>query len=98
MADYLGTNERMHDYFVKDWTRPGLTHAECAGMWLKILSTIFCFPNDHPFQIKPQFQAYRTVRQYSTATKSRSSSSTMPVWVLDKNDATFVLVELRSST
>jgi len=98
MADYLGTNERMHDYFVKDWTRPGLTHAECAGMWLKILSTIFCFPNDHPFQIKPQFQPYQSLRQYSTATKSRSNSSTKPVWVLSDDEGTIVVVELRSST
>jgi len=97
MADYLGTTQRLHEYFAKDWTRPDLTHPECAGIWLKVLSTIFCFPNDHPFQIKPQFQPRQTQRQYFAATKFRSYSNVKPVWVLSDDEAIIAVVEVRSA-
>jgi len=96
MAEYMGTTQRLHDYFAKDWTRPDLPYTECAGIWLKILSTIFCFPNDHPFQIKPQFQPRLSQRQYFAATKPRSNSNAKPVWVLSDDEAVIAVVEVRS--
>lgn len=98
MADYLGTTERLHNYFAKDWTRPDLSYAEGAGIWLKVLSTIFCFPNDHPFQIKPQFQPHQSARQYFAHTKLRSNSTARPVWVLFDDEAIIAVVEVRSVT
>jgi hypothetical protein len=96
MADYLGTTQRLHDYFAKNWTRPNLPYAECAGIWLKVLSTIFCYPNDHPFQIKPEFRPHQSSRQYFAATTSHSSAK--PVWVLSDNEAVIAVVEVRPLT
>jgi len=98
MADYLGTTDRLQNYFAKEWTRLDLPYTECAGIWLKILSTIFCFPNDHPFQIKPQFQPHQSSHQYFAATKLRSNSNAKPVWVLFDDEAVIAVVEVRSVT
>jgi len=96
MADYLGSTQRLYDFFAKDWTRPDLTHAECAGIWLKILSTIFCYPNDHPFQIKPQFRPHQSRRPYSYSHFPMNNSGAQPVWVLFDEEDTIAVVEVRS--
>jgi hypothetical protein len=94
MAEYLGTTPRLYDYFAKDWTRPDLPYAECTGIWIKILSTTFCTPNDHPFQIKPEFRPHQTPRQNFAATKLHSNAR--PVWVLSDDEAVIAVVEVRS--
>ena len=100
MADYLGTTQRLHDYFAKDWTRPDLTHLECAGMWLKVLSTIFGFPNDHPFQIKPQMEPSRPYFAPTHLSRSASANphAAKPVWVLSDDEGTIAVVEVRSAS
>jgi hypothetical protein len=94
MADYLGTTTRLYDYFAKHWTRPDLPYAECTGIWIKILSTIFCTPNDHPFQIKPEFRPHQSSHQYSAVTKLHPNAK--PVWVLSDDEAVIAVVEVRS--
>lgn len=98
MADYLGSTQRLYDYFAKDWTRPDLTHAECSGIWLKILSTIFCYPNDRPFQIRPQFQPRQSQRTYIHPYSPINNSNAQPIWVLDDDKGTIAIVEVRSTT
>lgn len=93
MADYLGTTPRLRSFFQKDWTRPNLTPAECAGIWLKVLSTIFCNPNDHPFQIKPQYLH----RYQYILSPAASQINPNPVWVLFDDETTIAVVEVRSS-
>lgn len=100
MAAYLGSNPRLRAFFTKDWTRSDLTHAECASIWLKILSTIFCFPNDHPFQIKPQLVPPPLKYRYLTRPAASNGDSKVDphsIWVLFDDEAIIAVVESRSS-
>lgn len=91
MALYLGSTPRLQSFFSKDWMRPDLTLAEGAAIWLKILSTIFCFPNNHPFQIKPQIARSSAPFHYKHLTTHDT-----PVWVLFDDETTIAVVEVRS--
>lgn len=97
MAEYLGATQRLYDYFAKDWTRPDLTRAECAGIWLKILSTIFCYPNDHTFKITPHCHPPQSQRSYIHPYSRINTSDAQPVWVLSDDKGTIAVVEVRST-
>lgn len=91
MAEYLGATARSQTYFAKEWSRLNLTHDECTGIWIKILSTIFCFPNDHPFQIKPQSQ------QSPSYVQRHHHTNIKPVWVLFDDEGTIAVIEVHSA-
>lgn len=86
MALYLGSSKRHSDFLVKEWSRPNMAPAECAGIWIKIMSTVFCNDYHHPFQVKPVHSPYRP---------SFSSSVPPPLWVLSDDQSALIVIEIR---
>ncbi|KAF7968360.1 hypothetical protein HWV62_30883, partial [Athelia sp. TMB] len=84
MALYLGTSKRHSDFLVKEWSRPNMNTAECTGIWIKIMSSVFCNDYHHPFQIKPYHEPHRY-----------SSAAPPPLWVLSDDLAAIIVIEVR---
>ncbi|KZP04005.1 hypothetical protein FIBSPDRAFT_878944 [Athelia psychrophila] len=87
MALYLGSSKRHNDFLVKEWSRPNMTPAECAGIWIKIMSIVFCNDYHHPFQIKPHTD---------TPYRRTSAPAPAPLWVLEDDQAALVVIEIRA--